>query len=126
MNEAINTEFRVSDYADNTQKDTEQTPTRKNTQPLPESFGRNLDTLEKARLWLTNPHNWHTGKLFILRWDGLIPTIMEDHARNLIKNPQDDGLPWCVVFGQGKRRERGVRGEPMEEQEPSDSLESAS
>jgi hypothetical protein len=113
MNDAISRELRITDYLDG--GITEQQPTKENTKPLPEAFGRNLDTLEKARLWLTNPHNWHSSSLFILKWDGLIPTVDVVHAKLLLDNPQDDGLPWCVVFGQAKRRERGARGEQMEE-----------
>ena len=100
-------------------------PSKSNTQPLPELFGRNLDTLEKARQWLTNPHNWHTGELFVLRWNGLIPTVSQRHGERLIKEPWDDGLPWCVVYEQRRRRDRGEKGESMEAgetlpQEPSE------
>lgn len=92
-------------------------PTRQSVEPLSEAFGRNLDTLEKARLWLTNPHNWHSSKLFILKWDGLMVTVNEEHGRKLIKEPWDTGLPWCAVFMQKKRRSRKERGEEMEEKE---------
>ncbi len=111
---------------DCTEGDRKEQPTRANIEPLPESFGRNLDTLEKARLWLTNPHNWHRTRLFILKWNGLLCTVDEEHGRCLLENPQDDGLPWCVVYGQKKRRARGERGEPMEEQsDPADPSESS-
>jgi len=83
---------------------TEPHPTKKNTLPLPEKFGRNLDTLEKARLWLINPHNWHGGSLFILKWDGLLCTIMKEKALQLINIPEDMGLPWCVMYGQKEQR----------------------
>lgn len=98
------------------EKHTEQNPTKKNTLPLPEKFGRNLDTLEKARLWLTNPHNWHGGSLFILKWDGLLCTIMKSKALQLIANPQDTGLPWCVVHTQQVRKSKKDKGESMEDQ----------
>lgn len=94
-------------------------PTKHDTKPLPESFGRNLDTLEKARLWLTNPHNWHSSKLFILKWNGLLPTVSEEHGKRLIREHWDSGLPWCVVYGQRNRRTRGERGLPLEDAEPS-------
>ena len=113
MNDAITKELRIIDYTDGGVAELH--PTKENTQPLPEAFGRNLDTLEKARLWLTNPHNWHESRLFVLKWDGLIPTIDVQHAKMLLENPQDDGLPWAAMYGQAKRRERGARGEQMED-----------
>lgn len=91
-------------------------PTRSNNAPLPEAFGRNLDTLEKARLWLTNPHNWHSSKLFILKWDGLNVTISEMHGLRLIREPWDMGLPWSVVMTQKKRKAKKDRGESMEDE----------
>ena len=67
---------------------------------LSDDFGRNLDTIAKARQWLTNPHNWFRGTLFILKWDGLLPTICERHGQRLIDEPHDDGLPIVVVCHQ--------------------------
>ncbi len=93
-------------------------PTKFDTRPLPEAFGRNLDTLEKARLWLTNPHNWHESRLFILKWSGLLCTVNREHGQRLIKEPWDKGLPWCAAYEQRTRRSRGERGEPMEETDP--------
>ena len=90
-------------------------PTKLNTAPLHESFGRNLDTLEKARLWLTNPHNWHNGTLFILKWDGLLCTVMKEQGERLIRQPHDQGLPWCVVSGQRHRKTKAGKGEKVEE-----------
>ena len=105
--------FEIIDETENPSKKDEV----QNMEKLTESFGRNLDTLEKARQWLTNPHNWHDSKLFILKWDGLLCTVMEEHGRKLIENPNDMGLPWAVMYGQKKRRERGIRGETMDDQE---------
>ena len=75
-----------------------------NVQTLSEDFGRNLDTLEKARLWLTNPHNWHDSRLFILKWDGLLCTVNREHGARLIQETWDDGLPWSVVYTQKQIR----------------------
>ena len=88
---------------------------RKFVDPLPESFGRSLDTLEKARQWLTNPHNWHESTLFIIRWNGLIPTVSRKHGMRLQREWWDDGLPWCVVTEQRSRRSRKDQGIPLEE-----------
>jgi hypothetical protein len=93
-----------------------------NVEQLSEDFGRNLDTLEKARLWLTNPHNWHEGRLFILRWDGLLCTVSREHGERLILEPWDNGLPWAVVYGQRALRAARLAGsgstEPSTEREP--------
>lgn len=111
MDDATTT-FQVLDYRDG---HLDESPTKQNTQPLPESFGRNLDTLEKARLWLTNPHNWHSSRLFILKWNGLLCSVSQEHGERLIREPEDNGLPWCVVIGQHTRRSRLDLGEPMDD-----------
>lgn len=92
-------------------------PTKTTTQPLPEAFGRELDTLERARQWLTNPHNWHDTKMFILKWDGLVCTINKEHAVRLIREWWDDGLPWAACYEQRRRRLRGA-GTEGEDKEP--------
>ena len=108
--------FTIIDCTEDEPKKIEPT----NVEPLSEDFGRNLDTLEKARLWLTNPHNWHSSRLFVLKWDGLNVTISETHGLRLIREPWDMGLPWCVVMTQKKRKAKKDRGESMEdEQSPS-------
>jgi hypothetical protein len=55
--------------------------------------------------------------LFILKWDGLICTVSEEHGRRLIKEPWDNGLPWCVVIEQRNRRTRKEKGEQLEDPE---------
>jgi len=90
-------------------------PSTHTVSPLSVSFGRSLDTLEKARLWLTNPHNWHESKLFILKWDGLLCSVNKQHGERLVREPWDSGLPWCAVNGQRRRRDRGDRGEALED-----------
>lgn len=67
------------------------------TEKLPEDFGRNLDSVAKARKWLTNPHNWHEGRLFTIKWNGLLPTVSRHHGMRLIKETWDDGLPMVVI-----------------------------
>ena len=64
---------------------------------LPDEFGRNLDTVAKARQWLTNPHNWHEGFSWIIRWNGLLPTVNSTHGMRLVNEPWDDSLPLVVV-----------------------------
>lgn len=86
--------------------------------PIPESFGYNLDTVEKARRWLTHPQNWFRSELFIIRWNGLLPMISEKHGRRLIAEPWDNGLPEVVVWEQRKRRSKNDRGEQVEDPEP--------
>lgn len=83
--------------------------------PLPDSFGYNLDTVTKARQWLTNPQNWFRSNLFIIKWDGLLPRISEHHGQRLINEPWDNGLPEVVVMEQRNRRKKKDRGEELEE-----------
>lgn len=80
---------------------------KKTVQPLPDSFGKSLDTVERARQWLTNPHNWHHPGVFIIKWNGLVPTVDEVHGRQLLAEPWDNSLPAVVVSQQQRRRERG-------------------
>ena len=74
------------------------------TEKLSEEFGRNLDTVVKARQWLTNPYNWHDSNMWIVRWDGLLPTVSRTHGKRLINEPNDNGLPEVIV-----REQRNIR-----------------
>jgi hypothetical protein len=76
-------------------------PARQDPGPWPGlEFGRNLDTVEKARRWLTHPKNWRKTQLFIIIWDGSIPYISERHGQKMIDEPWDDSLTQVVVIGQ--------------------------
>lgn len=85
-------------------------PTKANTEKLPDEFGKNLDTVSKAYQWLTNPHNWHDGNMFILRWDGLLCTINRTFAHHLLNGTDGQGIPEVVVREQMRLR-RGGRQE---------------
>jgi len=74
------------------------------SEKLSEDFGRNLDTIAKARLWLTNPFNWHESNMYVLKWNGLIPSVNRNHGMNLVNEPHDDGLPIVVV-----RQQRDIK-----------------
>lgn len=94
-------------------------PKKEEVEPLPEEFGKNLNTLEKARKWLTNPHNWHDTEFFVIKWEGLLCTINKRHGQRLIDEPWDDGLPKVVVLDQIRIKLYGKEVEPqikMEEQ----------
>jgi hypothetical protein len=80
------------------------------TEKLPDEFGRKLDTLEKARRWLTNPHNWFVGNLYVLKWDGVFPKVRADHGMRLIEETWDWDLCGVVVRQQKRIRE----GMPVE------------
>lgn len=80
---------------------------------LPDELGRNLDTVAKARQWLTNPFNWHEGNITIIKWNGLIPSVSRSHGHRLAMEPWDDGLPMCIVRQQYDRR--NGKKEPEEE-----------
>ena len=87
------------------------TPTKENTAKLPDDFGKKLDTPTKARIWLTNPHNWHSTHLYILRWDGLLPTVNHEEGLRLLREPWDMGLPEVAVWLQRElRRGHNVPG----------------
>lgn len=81
-------------------------PSKNDVEPLPESFGRNLTTIEEARRWLTNPHNWHRSSLFILKWNGLLCTVDQTHGERLWREPWDSDLPVTVLISQKQFRTR--------------------
>ena len=88
-----------------------------NIDKLSDHFGRNLDTLEKARLWATNPNNWHEGKLFLVKWDGLLCTVSREVGLRLQVETWDNGIPWAIMYGQSVRRAKRERGEELDERE---------
>lgn len=92
-------------------------PTKENTPPLSEEFGRNLDTIAKARQWLTNPHNWLDQDSFVVKWDGLIVKIAKRHGMRLFDEPHDLGLPEVIVREQIRLRKGGRREDEMNERE---------
>lgn len=79
-------------------------PPKDKVKALPATFGENLGTPERARQWLTNPHNWHDTHLYILRWDGYLPTINRDEGLRLLREPWDMGLPEVTVWLQRELR----------------------
>jgi len=83
--------------------------------PMTQSMGYELDTVEKARRWLTDPAHWHDDDFFILKWEGLLPTVMTRHGERLVAEPWDDGLPMVVVQGQAERRRKREKGEELAE-----------
>ena len=102
----------IIDYVDDPNHKAPESPP-----PLLESFGYGLDTVQKARQWLTNPQNWFKSNLFIIKWDGLLPRICEQHGQRLINEPWDDGLAHTVMVEQRKRRTKKDRGETLDEKE---------
>jgi hypothetical protein len=88
-------------------------------EPLPEEFGKNLSTIEDARKWLTNPHNWHSSNLFVIKWDGLLCTVNERFGQRLIDEPNDIGLLNVAVIDQIRIKRYGKcddESSSMEEQ----------
>ena len=81
---------------------------------LEREFGLDLNTIPKARRWLTNPQNWFESQTFILRWDGLVPYICRRHGLRLLQEPWDDGIPEVVVREQMRLRSGGRKDEPLE------------
>lgn len=85
---------------------------RSQIMPLPPEFGLSLDTVAKAREWLTNPNNWFESTVFILKWDGLLPKVSARHGQRLVDEPWDDGLAQVVVREQVRLRRGGKQEEP--------------
>jgi len=75
-------------------------------------YGRNLDTIDRARAWLTDQRNWFSGQMFIVKWDGLTPTVCASHGEKLIREYWDDGLPSVVVIHQRNVRSGAVKDVP--------------
>ena len=90
---------------------------KKNSPILSEDFGKNLDTVQKARTWLTNPHNWHESHMSIIRWNGLLCTVNKEIAIQLLDNPQDNSLPEVVVREQIRLRKGGKIQEEIASEE---------
>jgi hypothetical protein len=89
-------------------------PKLEDVQPLSEEFGRNLDSIEKARQWLTNPHNWFDSSFWIIKWDGIICKVCRRQGERLIREPNDQGLPMVVVAEQFRIRKGGRRDTELE------------
>jgi len=90
-------------------------PTKENTPPLSDEFGRNLDTIAKARQWLINPHNWLDQDSFVVKWDGLIVKICRRHGIRLFEEPNDLGLPEVIVREQIRLRKGGKQEDGVNE-----------
>ena len=71
----------------------------------PLELGKNLNTIEDARKWLSHPSNWIKSQLFIIKWDGEVPYIEETRARKL---EEDDSVLLSVVRHQKFLKERGM------------------
>lgn len=82
-------------------------PKKEDVEPLPLELGKKITTIEEARRWLTNPHNWFEGRIYILKWNGPIPTISRYHGEKLIREPHDDGILRAVVLEQRRLRNGG-------------------
>lgn len=75
-------------------------------------WGRDLNTVDKARAWLTDPRNWFEERTHIIKWDGIVPKVSSLHGRRLIQEYWDDGLAVVVVVGQ-----RNIRNGQKEKEE---------
>jgi hypothetical protein len=71
---------------------------------LPDDFGRNLDSVDKAYEWLVNPHNWFESTLDIVRWNGVIPTISKSRGELLARQPYDTGFPEVIMMLQRRHK----------------------
>lgn len=84
-------------------------PKKEEVEKLSEDFGRNLDTIAKARQWLTNPHNWHKSDMYVIKWDGLLTTINRRHAIEMLNSVNDNFLVEVVIREQMRLKRGGKK-----------------
>jgi len=75
----------------------------------PESLGKNLNNIEDAKTWLLHPSNWIDSRLWIIKWDGIVPKIARHQALKLIEEPGDDAIFQVVVRHQSSLKSRGKK-----------------
>lgn len=71
------------------------------------SLGANLMTIEDGKRWLLHPSNWHDGQIYIVKWNGLVPTLSRVHAERLVREHWDNGMYEVVVRHQLSLKRRG-------------------
>jgi hypothetical protein len=99
----------IQDLTDSTSEVKEESPNVRYTRlEKPEAkLGGNLNTIEDARRWLLHPSNWFEGRTYIIKWDGLVPTICKEHAERLVREHWDTGMYEVVVRHQLSLKRRG-------------------
>lgn len=86
--------------------------------PPPPELGKNLQNLDDAKRWLLHPSNWHDSRVFILKWDGLVPTLSRYHGERLLREEWDTGILEVAVRHQYALKNRVRRGESIAESDP--------
>lgn len=76
--------------------------------PAPDrDLGRNLESFEDVAAWLSHPTNWFGGDMYIVKWDGYVPTIAKNHAWQLAPGSYCRDMMLKVVLTEHQRRKRG-------------------
>ena len=81
--------------------------------PPPPELGRNLKTIEDARIWLTHPGNWHRSEIYIVKWNGSYPTLNWRNGQYIIDRPDDTGLLEVVIWQQ-RQLKHGRKFDPIQ------------
>ena len=77
----------------------------KSPTPLPPDI--DLDTLSGLGQWLSHPSNWMNTDLYVIKWNGLIPSISRFHAWKLAPGcPERTGLLGVLLYERKYRRLR--------------------
>lgn len=97
--------------------------------PPPAGLGRALETLKDVETWLSHPSNWFNGVIYIIRWNGAVPTISREEAWQLAPgSPCRKTMLEVILCEHHRRRRIGYREEPekvdvgAEVRQPGDSL----
>lgn len=78
----------------------------------PEELGKNLLTVADVRTWLSHPSNQLETRLFIVKWDGLVPKVSVHHVERMMV---EDGFCEVVIWEQQRRRRGGSLWESIGE-----------
>ena len=83
---------------------------RRDEVPPARSLGGELCSIIDVRKWLGHPSNQFVGDMFIVKWDGCVPTISRDHVERLFTG---DGLAKAILYGHTKIKRGRADAEVM-------------
>ena len=71
---------------------------------LSDSFAKNFKSFDEVKKWMSYPQNYFTGDLFIIKWNGLIPTF---NKRLIDQYFADNTYYQVVLYEQAIRKKKG-------------------